>query len=28
MNNFTIKSVEDVLHSFDSLTACRCNCCL
>jgi len=27
-NNFTVKSVEDVFHSFDSLIACRCNCCL
>jgi len=25
-NNFTVKSVEGVFHSFDSLTACRCNC--
>jgi len=28
MNNFTVKSVEDVFHSFDALIACRCNCCL
>jgi len=27
-NNFTIKSVEDVFHSFDSSIACQCNCCL
>ena len=27
-NNFTVKSVEDVLHSFDSLIACRSNRCL
>ena len=24
-NNFTVKSVEGVFHSFDSLIACRCN---
>jgi len=27
-NDFTAKSVKDVFHSFDSLIACRCNCCL
>jgi len=27
-NNFTVKSVKGVLYSFDSLIACRCNCCL
>jgi len=27
-NNFTVKSVKDMFHSFDSLIACRCNCCL
>jgi len=27
MNNFTVKSVKGVFHSFDSLIACRCNCC-
>ena len=25
-NNFTVKSVEGIFHSLDSLTACRCNC--
>jgi len=25
-NNFTVKSVAGVFHSFDSLIACRCNC--
>jgi len=25
-NNFTVKPVEGVFHSFDSLIACRCNC--
>jgi len=25
-NNFTVKSVECVFHSFDSLIACQCNC--
>jgi len=25
-NNFTVKSVEGIFLSFDSLTACRCNC--
>jgi len=27
-NNFTVKSGEGVFHGFDSLIACRCNCCL
>jgi len=26
-NNFTVKSVKGVFYSFDSLIACRCNCC-
>jgi len=26
-NNFTVKSVKGVFHTFDSLIACRCNCC-
>ena len=25
-NNFTVKSVEGMFHSFDSLIACRCSC--